>query len=187
MLLLLLCPLPVFAAGTESALNSGDTAWMMIATALVMLMTPAGLALFYRRLNTNPKCHEYYRHELCRFLHRNHCLDYNRIQSCVRWNGAVLGSLKYSFLRGIGVNDISGSIPTLLFVAFQGTFAAITIAIVSGSIIERMKFSTWILFSFLWTLVTYCPIAHWVWAEDFSQDTVSWILPEARSYTSTPE
>lgn len=165
-LLFLLCPLPAFAQ-TGNAVNSGDTAWMMIATALVMLMTPAGLALFYGGLTRTRSVMNTIGMSYVAFCTATIAWIIIGYSLVFGGDGAVLGSLKYSFLQGIGVNDISGSIPTLLFVAFQGTFAAITIAIVSGSIIERMKFSTWILFSFLWTLVTYCPIAHWVWGGGF--------------------
>lgn len=166
-LLLLLCPLPVFAQQTQGAVNSGDTAWMMIATAMVMLMTPAGLALFYGGLTRTRSVMNTIGMSYVAFCSATIAWIIIGYSLVFGGNGAVLGSLQYSFLRGIGVNDLSGSIPSLLFVAFQGTFAAITVAIVSGSIIERMKFSTWILFSFLWTLVTYCPIAHWVWGGGF--------------------
>ena len=70
-------------------------------------------------------------------------------------------------MNGIGVNDVSGTIPTLLFVFFQGTFAAIAVALVSGSIIERVRYSTWFVFSILWVILVYSPITHWVWGGGF--------------------
>lgn len=84
---------------------------------------------------------------------------------------AFIGNLENLFLSGIGVNDVNGTIPSLLFVVFQGTFAAIAVAIVSGSIIERVRFSTWGLFSVLWVIAVYAPIAHWVWGGGFLSES----------------
>ena len=152
-----------YAKEAEASINSGDTAWMLIATALVMLMTPAGLALFYGGLTQNK--------------HVLNTIGMSYMAFCtgtIVWitiayslafseGNAFIGGLDNLFLSGIGVNDVSGTIPTLLFVVFQGTFAAIAVAIVSGSIIERVRFSTWGLFSVLWVIAVYAPIAHWVW------------------------
>lgn len=157
---------PILSQAQDSA-NSGDTAWMLVATAMVMLMTPAGLALFYGGLtrsksvlNTIGMSYVGYCAATLVWVVVGYTLVFGG-------DGAVIGSLDHLFLRGISIDSLSGTIPTLLFVAFQGTFAAITVAIVSGSIIERIKFSTWIVFAFLWTLVVYCPIAHWVWGGGF--------------------
>jgi Amt family ammonium transporter len=79
-------------------------------------------------------------------------------------NGFI-GGFDYFMLNGITPQDGEG-IPQLLDVMFQGTFAAIAVAIVSGSIIERVKFSTWTIFSFLWVIVVYAPICHWVWGSE---------------------
>jgi Amt family ammonium transporter len=78
----------------------------------------------------------------------------------------VSGGLSHIFLSGIAWNDLSGSYPTYVFIVFQGTFAAITVAIASGSVIERMKFSTWLVFVAIWTIVVYAPITHMVWGGD---------------------
>jgi len=164
-LILMLCiPSLVFA---NNEINSGDTAWMLVATALVMLMTPAGLALFYGGLtrtrsvlNTIGMSYVAFCAATIVWIGVGYSLVFGG-------DGPIIGNLNLVFLRGIGVQDVTGTIPTLLFAAFQGTFAAITIAIVSGSIIERIKFSTWIIFSFLWTLLVYCPVAHWVWGGGF--------------------
>jgi ammonium transporter, Amt family len=75
----------------------------------------------------------------------------------------VVGGLQHVFLGGIGVSSLSGSIPTYVFALFQMTFAAITVALVLGSIVDRLKFSAWIVFTVLWVTIVYCPIAHWVW------------------------
>lgn len=162
---LILCSPATMLAGDE--INGGDTAWMMVATALVMLMTPAGLALFYGGLTRTRSVLNTIGMSYVAFCSATIVWIMGGYSLVFGGDGPVIGNLDHFFLKGIGVNDVTGTIPTLLYVAFQGTFAAITIAIVSGSIIERMKFGTWILFSFLWTLVVYCPIAHWVWGGGF--------------------
>lgn len=148
-------------------INSGDTAWMLIATALVMLMTPAGLALFYGGLTRSKSVLNTIGMSYVAFCAATLVWIIAGYSLVFGGDGALIGTLDYAFLKGIKVTDASGSIPTLLFIAFQGTFAAITVAIVSGSIIERIKFSTWAIFAFLWTLLVYCPIAHWVWGGGF--------------------
>jgi len=75
----------------------------------------------------------------------------------------LVGGLENLFLKGIGVNSLSGTIPTYIFVVFQMTFAGITAALVIGSVVDRMKFSSWIVFTVLWLTVVYSPICHWVW------------------------
>ena len=166
-LLLALTP-TVALAGESSKLNSGDTAWMLIATALVMLMTPAGLALFYGGM--------------VRSKNILNTIGMSFLAYCivsvvwVLWGytlafgpdiGGVIGSLSKLFLKGITPETLSGSIPEFLFVAFQGTFAAITVALASGAVVERLKFSTWLVFSVIWATVVYAPIAHWVWGGGF--------------------
>jgi len=160
-----------FGQSSSELLNSGDTAWVLIATALVMLMTPAGLALFYGGLTQNK--------------HVLNTIGMSYMAFCtgtIVWviigyslafseGNAFIGGLDNFLLKGIKVTDISGSIPTLLFVVFQGTFAAIAVAIVSGSIIERVRFSTWGIFSILWVIIVYAPIAHWVWGGGFLSDS----------------
>jgi Amt family ammonium transporter len=81
--------------------------------------------------------------------------------------GGLIGSPAKLFLSGVDVKSLQGTIPELLFVAFQGTFAAITLALISGSYVERMKFSAWLLFSILWVSFVYVPVAHWVWGNGF--------------------
>jgi Amt family ammonium transporter len=153
--------LPLMANAANDKLNTGDTAWMIVATALVMVMTPAGLALFYggltrkkNTLNTISMSLGAYAVATLAWIIAGYSIAFG--------HGDLIGTGKI-MLNGITPNSISGSIPELLFVAFQGTFAAITIAIAGGSMIERVKFSTYLLFSFLWTIVVYAPIAHWAW------------------------
>lgn len=150
--------------GEEGAVNAGDTAWMIMATALVMMMTPAGLALFYGGMS--------------RYKNLLNTLAMTFISYClgsiiwVMWGytlafgtdvGGMIGSLEHFFLNGLGVDSVSGSIPTFVFVLFQMTFAGITVALVLGSIVDRMKFSSWIVFTVLWLTFIYSPICHWVW------------------------
>ena len=150
-----------------SELNSGDIAWVSTSTILVMLMTPAGLALFYGGLTRNKSVLN-----TVAMSYLGYCvatlawvvLGYSLAFS---GDGQWIGNLDNFMLGGIDINEVSGSIPTLLFVAFQGTFAAIAVAIVSGSVIERIKFSTWLVFTFFWVLVVYSPVAHWVWGGGF--------------------
>ena len=150
-----------------SELNSGDIAWVSTSTILVMLMTPAGLALFYGGLTRNKSVLN-----TVAMSYLGYCvatlawvvLGYSLAFS---GDGQWIGNLDNFMLGSIDINEVSGSIPTLLFVAFQGTFAAIAVAIVSGSVIERIKFSTWLVFTFFWVLVVYSPVAHWVWGGGF--------------------
>lgn len=157
----------VYAQEAEATLNSGDTAWLLIATALVMLMTPAGLALFYGGLTQNKHVLNTIGMSYMAFCTGSLIWIIGGYSLAFSDGNAIIGGLSNFMLHGIGVNDVSGSIPTLLFVAFQGTFAAIAVAIVSGSIIERVRFSTWGIFTIFWVLVVYAPVAHWVWGGGF--------------------
>ena len=157
MIALLMLPALAFA----DELNSGDTAWMLVATAFVMLMTPAGLALFYggltrskNVLNTMGMSLAAYAVGTLVWVVAGYSIAFG--------SGDFIGTGKL-MLSGIGADTLSGTIPELLFVAFQGTFAAITVAIASGSMIERVKFSTFVIFAALWILAVYAPVTHWAW------------------------
>ena len=152
------------AFGQEEALNSGDTAWIIVSTALVMMMTPAGLALFYGGMSR-------YKNLLNTFAMTivAYCLA-SLVWVCWGYTlafgpsqGGVVGGLSHVFMAGIGVDSLSGTIPTIVFALFQMTFACITVALVLGAVVDRMKFSAWIVFTLLWVTFVYCPIAHWVW------------------------
>ncbi len=163
-LIMMLLLLPFSKAFAAEGLNSGDTAWMIVSTALVMMMTPAGLALFYGGLSR-------YKNLLNTFAMTivAYCM------ASVIWmmwgytlafgtdHAGIIGGLENLFLYEIGVKSLTGTIPTYVFVLFQMTFAGITVALVLGSIVDRMKFSSWIVFTLLWVTVIYSPIAHWVW------------------------
>jgi len=155
---MLAIPSFVFA---EDLLNSGDTAWMLVATALVMLMTPAGLALFYGGLTRSKNVLNTIGMSLGAYAVGT--LIWVLVGYSIAFGeGDIIGSGKL-LLSGITSETLSGTIPELLFVAFQGTFAAIAVAIASGSMIERVKFSTYILFAALWIAVVYAPVTHWAW------------------------
>jgi Amt family ammonium transporter len=149
-----------------SGVNSGDTAWMIVSTALVMLMTP-GLAFFYGGL-----------------VRRKNVLSI--MMQCfmlvglisVQWvlfgyslafspdHGGFIGGLSWAGLNGVGLApnpDYAATIPHQLFMVFQMMFAVITPALIIGAFAERMKFSAFLVFSFLWATIVYDPMAHWVW------------------------
>lgn len=167
--LLLLGLVPLVANAQEAGtIDTGNTAWMLMATALVMLMTPAGLALFYGGLTQNKSVLNTVGMSYISFIVASLVwviIGYSLSFSEGNW---FIGGLDNFMLKGTSITDIvsNSNIPTLLDVAFQGTFAAIAVAIVSGSIIERIRFSTWILFSVLWVIFIYSPICHWVWGSE---------------------
>jgi Amt family ammonium transporter len=157
-----------FAEGQAPKLDTGDTAWMLTATALVMLMSLPGLAIFYGglakakdTLNTIAMVFTAYAIASVVWVVYGYSLAFGTDI------GGMIGSPAKLFLSGVDVKSLQGTIPELLFVAFQGTFAAITVALISGSYIERMKFSAWLLFSILWVSLVYVPVAHWVWGNGF--------------------
>jgi Amt family ammonium transporter len=157
-LALLISPI---TASAKDIISGGDTAWMLVATALVMLMTPAGLALFYggmtrkkNVLNTMGMSLIAYAVGTLVWVMVGYSLTFG--------TGDLVGSGKI-LLSGVTEKSIRETIPELLFVVFQGTFAAIAVAIASGSMIERVKFSTFSIFAAMWILVVYAPVAHWAW------------------------
>jgi len=164
-LIALMLALPSLALA-EDKLDTGDTAWMMISTALVLLMTPAGLALFYGGMTRSKNVLNTYAMVLGAFVVAFIAWIVAGYSMAFGDGGSLqsfIGGFGNAFLSGINWNDLSGTYPTYVFVVFQGTFAAITVAIASGSVIERMKFSTWLVYAALWTIVVYAPITHMVW------------------------
>ena len=159
---LLALMLPLAAMAEEAPkLDTGDTAWMIVATAFVMLMTPAGLALFYGGMTRQKNVLNTIGMSLIAFAVGT-LVWVVAGYSIAFGEGDFIGTGKI-LLSGITDKSLSGTIPELLFVAFQGTFAAIAVAIASGSMIERVKFSTFTIFAALWILVVYAPITHWAW------------------------
>lgn len=168
MLLALLSPALLLA---EDTLDTGDTAWMMVSSAVVLLMTPAGLALFYGGMTRSKNVLNTYAMVVGAFvvafvawIVAGYSIAFGTAESETMQK--FVGGFGNVFLSGINWNDLSGTYPTYVFVVFQGTFAAITVAIASGSVIERLKFSTWLVFVALWTVVVYAPIVHMVWGGD---------------------
>src|SRR5262252_3648133 len=152
------------AQASAAALNSGDTAWMLMASALVLLMTP-GLALFYggmvRRKNVlSTMMYSFFTMGLVtvQWVLLGYSLAFGTSQ------GGFIGGLDYLFLRGMAP-QLKGSLPHLAYMAFQLKFAIITPALITGAFVERMKFSAYVLFALLWSTLVYDPVAHWTWAD----------------------
>ncbi len=162
--------LPIFAFA-EDKLDTGDTAWMMVSTAFVLLMTPAGLALFYtgmtrskNALNTFAMVMGAFVLAMVVWIIAGYSIAFGTNESAMLQK--FFGGFGNVMLDSITWKDLSGTYPTYVFIAFQGTFAAITVAIASGSVIGRMKFSTWMVIVALWGLLVYAPITHMVWGGD---------------------
>jgi Amt family ammonium transporter len=167
----LLAALLPIAAFAEDKLDTGDTAWMMMSTALVLLMTPAGLALFYAGMTRYKNALNTYAMVMGAFvlafivwIVAGYSIAFGTAESAGIQK--FMGGFSHVFLNGIKWTDLSGTYPMFVFIAFQGTFAAITVAIASGSVIGRMKFSTWMVIVALWGVIVYAPIAHMVWGGD---------------------
>jgi len=146
-------------------MNNADLTWMLVATALVLLMTPA-LAFFYGGLVRS-------KNALNTMMMSFVALG----PVAVVWallgyslafapGNPVIGSLAFAGLRGVGF-EAQGAIPHLLFMCFQGAFAIITPALISGAVVERMRFNAYLAFITLWVIVVYAPVAHWVWGGGF--------------------
>ena len=142
-------------------MNQADTAWMLVSTALVLLMTPA-LAFFYGGLVRS-------KNALNTMMMSFISLGFVGVLWAVvgyslafTTGSDYLGDFSNVLLRGVGL-EAKGTIPHLLFMAYQGTFAIITAALISGAIVERMRFSAYVTFICLWALLVYSPVAHWVW------------------------
>jgi len=146
-------------------INSGDTAWMLVATALVMVMTP-GLGLFYGGMVRS-------KNVLGTMMQSFMCLGIVSVMWVVYGYslafgpdiGGFIGSLAWAGFNGVGMDPgpYSAKIPHILFSSFQLMFAIITPALITGAFAERMKFSAFILFTLLWSTMVYLPVCHWVW------------------------
>ncbi len=164
--LALLAFLPTFCLAADK-LDTGNTAWMMVATAFVMLMTPAGLALFYGGMTRAKNVLNTYMMVFMAYVLGSIVWVMWGYSLAFNGDGPIIGDLSKIFLKGVTVDSLSGTYPEFVFIAFQGTFAAITAAIASGSVIERLKFSTWMIFVVLWVTFVYVPITHMVWGGGF--------------------
>jgi ammonium transporter, Amt family len=162
------------AAQTATAkIDSGDTAWMLVATALVLLMTIPGLALFYggmvRKKNVLSLLMQCF--AICCLM----SILWMVIGYSLAFDpgNAYIGGLGKIFLKDLTVGAVNGTIPDSLFMVFQMTFAIITPALIVGAFADRMKFSAMLWFTGIWMLVVYAPIVHWIWGGGFlSKDGV---------------
>ena len=152
--------------GEGVVLDSGNTAWMITATVLVLFMTLPGLALFYGGLVRSKNVLSVLMH--CFAVACLASLVWVAVGYSLAFSGgnAWIGDLNRAFLKGIGVDSMSGDIPETVFVMFQMTFAIITPGLIVGAFVERMKFSAVMLFSALWLVIVYAPAVHWVWASN---------------------
>ena len=164
----------------EVVINSGDTAWMLISTGLVTLMIP-GLALFYGGmvrvksvLNMMMMSFGALAIVFVLWIIVGFSIVFG---DSIGGNGIVGDPTQFLFLNGLDNPEAAiGTIPAAVFIAFQGIFAAITVALISGSIADRAKFGSWMVFAAIWSALVYFPVAHWVFAfDDFVAKTGGWI------------
>lgn len=164
---LLMSARPAFAA-QAGVINPADTAWVLISAALVLLMLP-GLALFYggmvqRKNVLSSLMHSYVALGVLGLLWI--IVGYSLSFTDGNW---FIGGLSQFMLFGTGVDSVRGTIPTYAFVMFQGMFAIITPALISGAVAERMTFKSYLAFLVLWSLLVYYPLTHWVWGGGWFQ------------------
>jgi len=156
-------------AAAAGAIDAGDTAWMLAATALVLMMTPA-LGLFYaglvrskNTLNTFMMSIAAIALALVTWAAVGYSLAFDG-------SGSIVGGLHHAFLHGVGFAPRAGThIPQLVFFAFQATFCIITVALVSGAVVERMRFGSYLVFAALWSVLVYAVLAHWAFGGGWLQ------------------
>ena len=151
-------------ADPAPGIDTGDTAWLLVSSAFVLLMTP-GLALFYGGMVRK-------RNVLSTFMFVHFALAIITVQWVLvgyslafgRSHGGLIGGFDFVGLRGM-VGTLRGTVPTLAFMAFQMKFAIITPALIAGAFVERMRFAPYVVFALAWTTLVYDPVAHWAWAD----------------------
>lgn len=154
------------AAEAAPTVDTGDTAWILVSTALVLLMTIPGLALFYGGMVRKKNVLSTMMFSLSAAILVSLIWVIVGYSLAFSGSGAYVGDLAKAMLNGVAFDALSGTIPESLFVIFQMTFAIITVAIISGSIADRMKYSAFMAFIAIWVILVYAPITHWVWAAD---------------------
>lgn len=161
-------PAPVEATppAPVAKVDTGDTAWILVSTALVLLMTIPGLALFYGGMVRKKNVLSTMMFSLSAAILVSLIWVVVGYSLAFSGSGAYVGDFAKSMLNGVAFDALSGTIPESLFVIFQMTFAIITVAIISGSIADRMKYSAFMAFIAVWVILVYAPITHWVWAAD---------------------
>ena len=176
--ILLICGVPSLAMAQDAtAPDSGNTAWMLTSTALVLFMTIPGLALFYgglvrvqNVLSVLMQCFALTGLITIVWVICGYSLAFNTagMEAGKITLTSFVGGLGTMFLKGIGVDTLSGTIPETVFITFQLTFAIITPALIAGAFAERMKFSAMLIFSVLWSIIVYAPLCHMAWSGDGS-------------------
>jgi ammonium transporter, Amt family len=173
-------------AATKDPLNSGDTAWMITSSALVLMMTIPGLGLFYggmvRKKNVLATLAQSFG-ATCLITVLWMIIGYSIAFTANPNAGtnAFIGGFSYLFLVPMGLNAVSslaGTIPESVYMFFQMTFAIITPALIAGALADRMKFSAFLWFMGLWLIFVYCPIAHWVWGGGFLGTGTGFLIPK---------
>ncbi|ENU22269.1 hypothetical protein F993_03162 [Acinetobacter proteolyticus] len=154
------------APAATATVDTGDTAWVLVSTALVLLMTIPGLALFYGGMVRKKNVLSTMMFSLSAAILVSLIWVIAGYSLAFSGTGAYVGDLGKALLNGVAFDALSGTIPESLFVVFQMTFAIITVAIISGSIADRMKYSAFMAFIAVWVILVYAPITHWVWAAD---------------------
>ena len=157
---------PEAVPAAEPTVDTGDTAWVLVSTALVLLMTIPGLALFYGGMVRKKNVLSTMMYSLTAAIVVSLIWVTVGYSLAFSGSGAYIGDLSKAMLNGVSFDALSGTIPESLFVIFQMTFAIITVAILSGSVADRMKFSAFVAFIAVWVILVYAPITHWVWAAD---------------------
>ncbi len=146
-------------------ISAGDTAWILGATILVLLMSVPGIAFFYGGLTKKKNVLNSMFLALIAFAIASVIwvvYGYSFAFGDTSLHGLIAAPANF-LMMGIGIDDVTGTIPTILFAAFQLTFAGLTAALISGSIVGRMKASSWMIFIIAWITLVYIPVAHWVW------------------------
>src|ERR1700722_187529 len=159
---------PSFAATSD--ISGADTGWMIVATALVLMMTIPGLALFYSGMVRKKNVLATMAQSLAAVTIISILWVAFGYSLVFVGDGPWIGTLDRGFLAGMtmdGVNPAAKTIPEALFMLYQMTFAVITVALVAGSVADRMRFSAYLLFSIGWFMLVYVPLAHWVWGGGF--------------------
>lgn len=164
------------AHGVAPVADTGNTAWILMATALVLLMTMPGLALFYGGLVKGKNVLSVMAQCAAIGCMASVLWVAGLYSLAFKGDGGWIGNLDAAFLKGITVDSLAPGtdLPETLFVMFQMTFAIITPALYIGAVVERMKFGAIMAFSALWLLVVYTPVAHWVWGGGWLMDLGSW-------------
>ena len=161
---------PALAQTQAPKIDPADTAWMIAASALVLMMTIPGLALFYAGMVRKKNVLGTMAQSLAGVMVVSLVWAIVGYSLAFTGDGAWIGSLDRALLRGMGIDSVSAlakTIPESLFMFYQATFAIITVALVAGAVADRMKFSAFVWFCVLWAIFVYVPIAHWVWGGGF--------------------